>query len=187
MFLSVNLSCRQTKRRDSDLLSAPRRLSSPGWNHIRLRQILTNLIGNALKFTQLGTVHLEVTLERPDDLPEGLSCRLRFAIIDSGIGIPQSKTQQIFEPFMQADGSVTREFGGTGLGLAITKSLVELMGGKIEVASVLGKGSTFPSTRRLESLLRKDSPTQDQPRRLNTIEEHRSHSDPCSSHFGCRG
>ena len=113
---------------------------------IRLRQVLTNLIGNALKFTHSGSVHLDVTLERQAESPEGASCYLRFAVVDTGIGIPESKSQLIFEPFMQADGSVTREFGGTGLGLAITRSLVELMGGTIEVVSAPGNGSTFSFT-----------------------------------------
>ena len=115
-------------------------------DHIRLRQVLTNLVGNALKFTQAGNVHLDVMLDRLHDLPDGASCHLQFAIADTGIGIPESKCKLIFEPFMQADGSTTREFGGTGLGLAITRSLVELMGGKIEVVSVVGKGSTFSFT-----------------------------------------
>jgi signal transduction histidine kinase/HPt (histidine-containing phosphotransfer) domain-containing protein len=101
----------------------------------RLSQALTNLLGNALKFTPSGSVRLAVTREG-DDL-------LCFAVTDTGIGIAPSKLESIFEPFTQADGSVTRAFGGTGLGLSITRSLVQLMGGTIGVQSTPGLGTTF--------------------------------------------
>jgi PAS domain S-box-containing protein len=104
----------------------------------RLRQILINLIGNALKFTGQGCVTLRV---EPD--PEGAAGRLRFNVVDTGIGIAADKTNMIFERFTQADSSTTRKYGGTGLGLAISKGLVELMGGRIGCTSELGKGSTF--------------------------------------------
>ena len=104
----------------------------------RLAQAIVNLVGNAIKFTQQGGVAVEVVRE-----PSGL---LRFDIRDTGIGIASSKFEFIFQPFTQADGGVTRSYGGTGLGLSITKSLVELMGGRIRVESRPGLGSTFSFT-----------------------------------------
>ncbi|MGB7585744.1 MAG: response regulator, partial [Terriglobales bacterium] len=108
----------------------------------RLRQILTNLIGNAIKFTEKGQVVVEI--EFP---PQPASrVELHFKVSDSGIGIPQDKRQIIFQAFAQADTSVTRKYGGTGLGLAITARLVEMMAGKVWVESEMGKGSTFHFT-----------------------------------------
>jgi PAS domain S-box-containing protein len=104
----------------------------------RLRQILINLVGNALKFTERGSVTLRVG---PD--PEGAAGWLRFNVVDTGIGISADKLKMIFERFTQADSSTTRKYGGTGLGLAISKGLAELMGGRIGCTSELGKGSTF--------------------------------------------
>jgi len=103
-----------------------------------LRQVLINLIGNALKFTETGSVSLCVSLEQPGE--PGL---LRFSITDTGIGIAPEKREIIFASFTQADSSTTRKYGGTGLGLAISKGLVMRMGGEIGVTSELGKGSTF--------------------------------------------
>ncbi len=105
----------------------------------RLRQVLTNLVGNALKFTPEGEVVVEVAGEFAADG----SPRLRVSVRDSGIGIDDEQRERLFTPFAQADGSTTRRFGGTGLGLAISRSLVELMGGTIGVHSVRGQGSTF--------------------------------------------
>ena len=104
----------------------------------RLRQILINLVGNALKFTEQGSVTLRV---EPD--PGGAAGWLRFNVVDTGIGIAADKTEMIFDRFTQADSSTTRKYGGTGLGLAISKGLAELMGGRIGCTSELGKGSTF--------------------------------------------
>ena len=106
---------------------------------VRLRQILVNLVGNALKFTEHG----EVTLHVDQDSVSNESVTLRFSVSDTGIGIPNDKLDRIFEEFEQADKSTTRQYGGTGLGLAITSRLVQLMGGQIEVESQIGRGSTF--------------------------------------------
>ncbi|NTV53031.1 MAG: PAS domain-containing protein, partial [Candidatus Firestonebacteria bacterium] len=114
----------------------------PNWvlgDSARVRQILMNLLGNAIKFTDMGEVVLTVDVF----LLEPKACQLIFTVTDTGIGIPREQQNQIFESFTQADDSTTRRFGGTGLGLSITKQLVELMGGKIEVKSEPGKGSTF--------------------------------------------
>jgi CheY-like chemotaxis protein len=109
----------------------------------RLRQILVNLIGNALKFTPQGSVTLRVEKEAaPADAEEALNW-LRFNVVDTGIGIAPDKIKMIFERFTQADSSTTRKYGGTGLGLAISKGLVDLMGGRLGCSSELGKGSTF--------------------------------------------
>ncbi len=106
---------------------------------VRMNQVVTNLIGNAIKFTERGEVSLHVHTET---LMED-SVVLRFAVQDTGIGIPADKLKRIFEPFSQADHSVTRRFGGTGLGLSISSQLIEMMGGKLAVDSEVGRGSTF--------------------------------------------
>ena len=105
----------------------------------RLEQILLNLVGNAIKFTEDGTVNLDVNLVQR----KGSVVSLRLAVRDTGIGIPEDKREAIFESFVQAQQDSTRRFGGTGLGLSISRRLVELMGGKIEVESEVGRGSTF--------------------------------------------
>ena len=125
----------------------------PEWvegDPLRLWQILANLIGNALKFTEKGGVEVAVqTAEPVTDKDEPL---LHFSVRDTGIGIPVDQQAQIFETFAQADTSITRQYGGSGLGLAICARLVELMGGDIWVESEVGEGSTFHFTARMKAL-----------------------------------
>lgn len=111
----------------------------------RLRQIILNLAGNAIKFTHQGTVKISITnRETVVSKEDGLErMKLEFCVSDSGIGIPKDKLDLIFQNFCQADGSTTRNFGGTGLGLSISKQLINLLGGEIWVTSTLGKGSNF--------------------------------------------
>jgi PAS domain S-box-containing protein len=109
----------------------------------RLRQVLLNLLGNAIKFTETGEVALRVTLDMVAGVPGAMSSTLKFAISDTGIGIANEKLADVFERFTQADSSTTRRYGGSGLGLTISKRLVELMGGRIWVESDVGEGSVF--------------------------------------------
>jgi protein-histidine pros-kinase len=111
----------------------------------RLRQVIVNLIGNAVKFTEAGEVAVDVSVESQ----ASGSVFVQFSVTDTGIGVPPDKQQAIFEAFSQADVSTTRRFGGTGLGLAICARLVQMMDGRIWLQSALGKGSTFHFTARL--------------------------------------
>ena len=122
---------------------------------LRLRQVLVNFLGNAIKFTEKGEVVLEVN-RAPEPCELG---QLSFAVKDSGIGIAPAKLKEIFSSFTQADSSTTRRYGGTGLGLAIARRLVMLMGGAIAVESDLGKGSRFSFTTRFDLATRVISPT----------------------------
>jgi len=139
--LSINLL---SKDKQIDLVPEFEK-DTPEWfvgDSIRVRQILTNLIGNAIKFTHQGSVRTKVSVTSQDEKKITLS----FQIIDTGIGIPEHKINRLFKPFSQVDTSTTRQFGGTGLGLVITKKLVEQMQGKIEVSSDPTIGSTFRFT-----------------------------------------
>jgi signal transduction histidine kinase/HPt (histidine-containing phosphotransfer) domain-containing protein/ActR/RegA family two-component response regulator len=114
----------------------------------RLRQILVNLLGNAIKFTERGSIDVDLALER---IEEGVA-RVRLTVSDTGIGIPAEKLDHVFEKFTQADASTTRRYGGTGLGLAICRQLAELMGGEITAASIPGQGSRFSVALALQML-----------------------------------
>jgi len=123
---------------------------------VRLRQVLINLISNAVKFTDEGEVRIQTSLEQSlDD-----HVVVRFSVADTGIGIADGNIGQLFDPFVQADGSNTREYGGTGLGLAISKNLAEMLGGQICVKSEVGCGSTFWFDVRLRRAARQEAQTQ---------------------------
>jgi CheY-like chemotaxis protein len=111
---------------------------------VRLRQVLLNLLGNAIKFTHEGEIRLRAGSDGAD--ADGNCFRLHFSVKDTGIGIPTEKQGTIFEAFEQADSSTTRHYGGTGLGLAISSQFVRVMGGRMWVESEVGKGSTFHFT-----------------------------------------
>jgi two-component system, sensor histidine kinase and response regulator len=142
----------------SDIFEAV--LGDPG----RLRQIIVNLVGNSIKFTQRGEIVVYVTQESV----QKKEAHLHFTITDTGIGIAPEHQQKIFESFSQADASTTRKFGGTGLGLTISARLVELMGGRMWVESELGKGSSFHFTIRLG--IPKEPPARIIPRELSNLE-----------------
>ncbi|MEU5789855.1 HAMP domain-containing protein [Micromonospora purpureochromogenes] len=112
----------------------------------RLRQVLRNLVSNAVKFTEQGRVQLRIERARPDELPGGVEpaeAVIAFRVIDTGIGIAEQHLTAIFDAFQQADGTTSRRYGGTGLGLSISREIAHLLGGRITAQSVLGQGSTF--------------------------------------------
>lgn len=134
---SIELACRINPDVPSALYGDP----------VRLKQILMNLLNNAVKFTDVGEVVLTVSTMMPDaSHTPGESTLLTFSVRDTGIGIPEDRMDRLFKSFSQVDASTTRRYGGTGLGLVITKRLVELMGGEISVESKAGKGTTFTFT-----------------------------------------
>ncbi len=139
---NIELVCRVMPDVPQDLIGDP----------LRLQQILINLMGNAIKFTERGEILLEVRKVEDSVAIEGngRSCLVHFSVKDTGIGIPSDKLGQIFESFTQFDSSVTRKYGGTGLGLTISRQLVELMGGRLTVESEIGSGSTFSFSIRFE-------------------------------------
>ncbi|MFP4236600.1 MAG: ATP-binding protein [Desulfonatronovibrio sp.] len=139
----------------------------------RLQQILLNLIGNAVKFTEKGEIRFSVANEHPvkDDHPPEHQVLLRFSVQDTGIGMNKDKTDKLFTPFYQLDSSITRRYGGTGLGLALSKRLVEMMGGDIQAQSIEGKGSTFTFTAAFEKRSRKDLPEADHQQITGSVQE----------------
>jgi CheY-like chemotaxis protein len=110
---------------------------------VRVRQVLTNLIGNAIKFTEDGKISV---ISKFSPTEQESTVRLEIAVTDTGIGFDATRTDALFSPFTQADGSITRSYGGTGLGLAITRSLMQLMGGDISASSQQGQGACFTIT-----------------------------------------
>ncbi len=138
-----------TDRADTKGLALAYRIEGavPRWVHAdegRLRQVLTNLLGNAVKFTERGRVQVSLSAVPGSE-------DVRVTVSDTGVGMAPEKLRYLFQPFSQLDGSTTRRFGGTGLGLAISRQLVELMGGQITVSTVAGEGSTFAFTIRVGS------------------------------------
>ncbi len=124
---------------------------------LRLRQILTNLVGNAMKFTEKGEIFIGVRLLETESVAPG-ELTLGFEVRDTGIGIPPDKLVRLFKPFSQVDSSTTRKYGGTGLGLAISEQLVKLMGGSIEVKSEPNSGSVFSFTIRTRAGVQAEAP-----------------------------
>jgi len=141
----------------------------------RVRQVLTNLIGNAVKFTSKGEIKVHARLDRE----EGDRVTVRFAVSDTGIGIPEDRLSMLFDAFTQADASTTRRYGGTGLGLSIARQLAEIMGGEIGAESEAGKGSTFWFTAVLEkqpegSLVEPEIPEDIRGKRVLVVDDNRT-------------
>ena len=125
----------------------------------RIQQILSNLISNALKFTEQGQINVTISPAEQEATPDNLAFRVHFAVKDTGIGIAPEAQASLFKAFTQADNSTTRQYGGTGLGLTISRRIVELMGGKIDMESVVGEGATFWFTLPLQvALVNRDLP-----------------------------
>jgi signal transduction histidine kinase len=135
----------QEKGLDLNLQVDPQVVDLVAGDPVRLRQVIVNLVGNAVKFTNSGEITLSVKRESQD--AEHIT--VRFTVKDTGIGIPPDKQKEIFSSFTQADNSITRKYGGTGLGLTISRRLVEMLGGRIWVESEPGIGSSFHFTARL--------------------------------------
>ena len=151
----LDMFSEQAKKKDIDLFLdiSPKIPALIEGDPIRLRQVLTNLINNAIKFTHVGKVTIQV---KPADRNDN-HLILQFSVKDTGIGIPPEKVETLFESFAQADTSTTRKYGGTGLGLAISKKIVELMAGRIWVESASGEGSSFSFTAQFKKSARSGS------------------------------
>lgn len=150
----------RAQEKNIDLLidMTPLRLERAKVDPHRLRQIMTNIVGNAIKFTETGYVRISVMSEPVNEAGESV---LTCEIVDTGAGIAEDRLGSIFEQFTQEDASTTRKFGGTGLGLTIAKKLCMLMGGNISVRSMIGEGSTFLfSVKLLDSVEKKKSDLQ---------------------------
>jgi signal transduction histidine kinase/ActR/RegA family two-component response regulator len=146
---------------------------------LRLRQILSNLVGNAIKFTSSGSIHIRVErVSTSGTIPP--TANLQFSVTDTGLGLDQGQIDRLFQPFTQADSSITRRFGGTGLGLSICRNLVELMGGKIWVESSIGTGSTFHFSAEFEVMRPPAKPLREEsdPERNSTISPFDRLTDP---------
>lgn len=132
---------------------------------LRLRQVLINLVGNALKFTERGEIRVEVELleDLPADRATGARQRLRLGVHDTGIGMTREQAQQVFAPYSQADGSIARRYGGTGLGLSIAQRLVQLMGGDIQLETAPDVGSCFSFELVLQTQMRPPAAATPQP------------------------
>ena len=137
----------------------PRQIKS---DPTRIRQVLINLVGNAIKFTERGEVGLNITIEPREDG----NATLRCVVTDTGIGISEAQIANLFKPFSQADESTTRKFGGTGLGLAISTNLCQMLGGELTCTSELGKGSTFTATFQVQAAQGRKAPTTELPNTL---------------------
>jgi signal transduction histidine kinase len=142
-------------------VNCPTGLGSMHADLTKVRQCLLNLLSNAAKFTEKGTISIDVRRETID----GMDCVI-FSVSDTGIGMTRHQMERIFEPFLQADASTNRKYGGTGLGLAITKRFCKMMGGDIQVQSEYGAGSTFavrlpahvPAASNQEAISQEDEP-----------------------------
>ncbi len=200
-FEAVEFSLRELIESVMDLLAGRARekrlelgcdlVPEPSWNVIgdpnRLRQVLTNLIGNAIKFTDSGEVFVSVLADQETDC----EVRLRFEVRDTGPGISEQSRRNIFQPFVQGDESVNRRFGGTGLGLAICKQLVGMMNGEIGVESAPGRGSTFWFAVTLRKGVVAHEPPRPDPRlagvHLLLVEDNSSVSESIGRHLGSWG
>jgi signal transduction histidine kinase/DNA-binding response OmpR family regulator len=156
----------------------------------RLRQVLLNLINNAIKFTDKGEIVVRVSVDRDGPHPAAGRSNVRFTVTDSGIGIPPDRMDRLFKSFSQVDASTTRKYGGTGLGLAISKQLVELMGGRIGVESTQGKGSTFWFTAalgRVEGVQRVQPQINPRGQKVLVIDENPVHREVLCAQLGSWG
>ena len=171
-----------------EVVTVPKHLPRIDSDRTKIRQILVNLLGNAVKFTTEGTIKLEVDV---DQIRDGRAV-LTAHVSDTGIGIAKDKWGSIFEPFTQADASMTRRFGGTGLGLTLGKQMIELLGGKLWLASEVGKGSTFSFSIPVKALPFQSAEEKREPSTVEekysaistTLSEQKAKADPADPHSG---